>query len=281
MKEDAVVLGGSEKMTKNSGLNEKWDFSHLFLPIFSLLIFLTSFSLIASLVWWHLDVWAARSPNAELNSEALPVEIFHVVLPIIAGWIGVVHGYYFSNRSADAGARQVLEAQRANAPLAQKLTEYRAIDEMIPLADIKKIILETNSSGDITNAFSELKAIVERPGYTRTPMFKTKNGDVLFAAIAHESIIYKFDSRMQASGINPDELTIQDFLSDEEVTRSIAGTTAFVARSATLQDAKLAMEARKGCQDVFVTTSGRETDPVEGWLPNVWIMRRTIARAES
>jgi len=268
-------------MTENTQNDSRWHPSAWFLPAFSLIIFVCSFVFIFWIVAWLLREWDARAPTGALDADSLPVELFHVVLPIVAGWIGVVLGYYFSNRSADAGARQVLEAQRANAPLAQKLTEYRAIDEMIPLADIKKIVLETDQSGEISNKFSELKAIVERPGYTRTPMFTTKNGDVVFRAIAHESIIYKFDSRMRATGINPDDLTIQDFLNDDEVTKTIAGTTAFVSRTATLQDAKLAMEARRGCQDVFVTTTGRETDPVEGWLPNVWILRRTIARAES
>ncbi|MEL6569798.1 MAG: hypothetical protein AAFQ22_15390 [Pseudomonadota bacterium] len=268
-------------MSENNKPNERWDPSNWFLPVFSLLIFVASFSLIAWLVWWHLEVWAQRSAEVELDADALPVEIFHVVLPIVAGWIGVVLGYYFSNRSADAGARQVLEAQRANAPLAQKLTEYRVIDEMIALADITKIVLETDSDGKITNKFSELKAIVERPGFTRTPMFTARNGDVVFKAIAHESIIYKFDSRMRSVGQNPDDMSIQNFLDDDEVIETIEGTTAFVSRRATLQDAKVAMEARKGCQDVFVTKTGRETDPVEGWLPNVWILRRTIARAES
>lgn len=166
------------------------------------------------------------------------------------------------------------------APLAEQLSGFRADQEMIPLSRIKKVVLKGGSDGRWANPFSELKEVVQEDGYTRAPMFAAKpDGDLIFHAIAHESVIYRFEAKMRAGEKDPDKLTIQDFLEDEKVKDAIGGTTAFVPRDATLQDARHAMEGRSGCQDVFVTTNGRETAPVEGWLSNVLILKRTVARA--
>jgi hypothetical protein len=53
----------------------------------------------------------------------------------------------------------------------------------------------------------------------------------------------------------------------------IENTRAFVRVDANLADAKDAMDKMKGSQDVFVTQSGGEREPVLGWLTNVDILK--------
>ena len=52
---------------------------------------------------------------------------------------------------------------------------------------------------------------------------------------------------------------------------------AFVSADQTLADAKAAMEAVKGCQDVIVTQNGAPTMPVIGWITNTDIGRLSQA----
>src|SRR5262249_5203015 len=58
--------------------------------------------------------------------------------------------------------------------------------------------------------------------------------------------------------------TFKDF-----ITRTIAR----IAETATLADAKVAMEATPNCQDVIVTATGAGSAPMLGWVTNIDIAR--------
>jgi hypothetical protein len=57
----------------------------------------------------------------------------------------------------------------------------------------------------------------------------------------------------------------------------ITKTAAFVAKNATLADAKAAMERTTAIQDVIVTQTGLSTEPMLGWITNVDIARLSQA----
>ena len=74
--------------------------------------------------------------------------------------------------------------------------------------------------------------------------------------------------------------SIADFLASDIYRERVKGSTAFVSRGETLEDAKSAMQRLKGAQDVIITKSGEPDTPVVGWLTNVDILRWSVARAE-
>jgi predicted transcriptional regulator len=81
-------------------------------------------------------------------------------------------------------------------------------------------------------------------------------------SIVHEATINKFlVEAMQAGSV--DELTLQDLLNGHA--DALEGSYAEVSADATVKEAKDAMDAKPGCQDVYVTRDGL----VVGWLPNV------------
>jgi hypothetical protein len=67
---------------------------------------------------------------------------------------------------------------------------------------------------------------------------------------------------------SPPPVTYEDFFTS---------TIAYVARDRTLADAKSAMEAIPGCQDVVVTAGGAKAEPILGWISNVDIGRASMA----
>ncbi|MCI4643823.1 MAG: hypothetical protein MRY64_03460 [Hyphomonadaceae bacterium] len=258
----------------------------------SKLVFKASFFFISTFVAVCVVLWALPHigrvfgrPITDVQLEEyydnfLPTDLFLTTLPIVSGWIGVVLGYYFSDRAAKARGDQVIEATQGVPRLADRLQAIDVTKDMIPLAEIEKVVLSYDGNGQITTPFARLREVVQKPGFTRAPMFKQDKGNYIFQHIAHESVIYRFEAEKRAKGEDPDKMTIQDFLDDEHVQRYIQDTTVFIKRTATLQDAKAAMEGKRGCQDVFVTGDGNKESPVEGWLPNVWILKRSVARAD-
>ncbi len=64
------------------------------------------------------------------------------------------------------------------------------------------------------------------------------------------------------------EPTLKDLLDNHDLGPSIREGIAFVAKTATLAEAKAAMQARARCQDVFFTEHGSEKEPVQAWITN-------------
>lgn len=211
-------------------------------------------------------------------------DLFMAILPIVSGWVGGVLGFYFSEQAAESRGEQVLQAQ-GGAAFAARLREVPVTEVMVDKERIKKVILKLGSAGDTRlgagNSFEELTNVVSRPGFTRAPMFRQNGDDIIYHAMAHESLIFRYEAKIRSEGTDPTATTIADFLESDLYTERAEGATEFVSRSATLEDAKAKMQRNKrGAQDVFITVSGAPDSPVIGWITNVDILRRSVARAE-
>jgi hypothetical protein len=96
--------------------------------------------------------------------------------------------------------------------------------------------------------------------------------------IIHRSLIEQFIVKCvlgQSPVTQPDQLSLSDLLSDQELRGIFESTFVTVAEHATLAEAKNAMVARPGCSDVFVTKLGSRAEPALGWLTNVDITQST------
>ena len=205
------------------------------------------------------------------------------VLPIMSGWVGGVLGFYFSDLAAEARGHQVMQAQGGVA-FAERLRQVPVTEVMVDKDRIKKVILQTKQGDNrlgTGNVFSELIDVVSKKGFTRAPMFTQKGADIYFHAMAHESVIFRYEAKIRAEGKTPEKVSIAEFLESELYLERAAGSTEFVSRSATLEDAKAKMQGNvRGAQDVFITNTGDKNSPVVGWITNVDILRRSVARAE-
>lgn len=268
--------GTSNAPTNNDGRSTT---DELAMKVFSWsFLFFSVLAVILLIIWVCVEVIFRKEIKLELGYA--PDDIFNAILPLIGAWIGAVLGYYFSDRAAQARGDQVIEASERSRRSVEPLKSVDISKCMIPLSAIEKVVLEFDENGRITNPFRNLEEVVKRRGYTRAPMFKNERGNLILENIAHESVIYKYKAKRLEAGADIDKDTIQDFLDDDETAKTIGGTTAFIELSASLYDAKMRMEGTRGCQDVFVTVDGKSTSPVEGWLPNVLVLRKSIAYVE-
>jgi hypothetical protein len=62
-------------------------------------------------------------------------------------------------------------------------------------------------------------------------------------------------------------------LADEETLSQISKLVVFVAGTATLGDAKTALDKVAGAQDIIVTATGNSTEPMLGWLSNIDLIK--------
>jgi hypothetical protein len=118
-------------------------------------------------------------------------------------------------------------------------------------------------------AFDEVRGKLS----TRVSRVPVWDSNKLMLHVIHESMIYRFlaDSvAMAATGGKP---TLDQFLAYDNM-RAIVSNLAYVSQGGTLADAKKAMASRSGCQDVVVTATGSDKEPVLGWITNAAIATR-------
>ena len=90
----------------------------------------------------------------------------------------------------------------------------------------------------------------------------------------HRSTIDGFVSSRATQAATLDQLnalTLADLLANSQFQKLVQNTVAIIPDTATLSQAKQAMDAVPHCQDAFVTHEGSANNPVLGWVTNVVI----------
>lgn len=156
---------------------------------------------------------------------------------------------------------------------ANKISEMRSVREL--MLDTQRITAcrlgedEAESDVSIEALYNMLDKTV-----TRIPVFDSI-GAVKY--VVHESLLYRFIAeknfeRVQDGG-DVSESTLQDLLDHNELGRVITQSIGFVSADSTLDHAKIAMDSKADCRDIFVTSNGAKHEPVLGWLTNVELGR--------
>lgn len=198
--------------------------------------------------------------------------VFNALLPLLGTWVGTVLAYYFSRKNFESASQSV--ERLVTLTTEQKLASITVDKEMLRPGQItvyKMTATQTPKDVMLKDLRSKLSANI-----TRIPVLDT-NGVVKY--IVHQSGLFKFIADKALTGAKPDEidkLTLQDLVDDAEL-RNWVVNIVYVSEQASVSDAKGAMEAQKGCQDLIVTKSGSRNEPMLGWMTNVDIGRLSKA----
>lgn len=198
--------------------------------------------------------------------------VFNSLLPLLGTWVGTVLAYYFSRKNFESASHSVERMVTLTAE--QKLGQLSVEKEMLRLPEISLYQIPPGKSAEdvpVTDLLARLGGKI-----TRIPIVD-ENGVVLY--ILHQSGLYRFLALQALAGKTPEEinqLTLQDLVDDAELKNWVTNI-AFVSEKATVADAKTRMEQQTGCQDLIVTSSGRKTEPMLGWMTNVDIGRLSKA----
>jgi hypothetical protein len=193
-------------------------------------------------------------------------EILTMILPMIGTWVGTVLAFYFGKEQLEAATRSVTSIARELTP-DEKLRSIRVADKMIPRS-AAYVVNEDPSRLKLVEAVTNLDR--EKKG-NRLPVLKADD-EPLF--VVHRSTMDRFIAKAAAAGKVAAELqllTLHDLMTDPEFKAKLETSFAVVPQTATLADAKRAMESTPWCQDIFVTQGGARNEPIVGWITNVII----------
>ncbi len=91
----------------------------------------------------------------------------------------------------------------------------------------------------------------------------------------HRGVFYQFlynsfQSKETSTENQPKNVTLKDLLesNNEQFKKMLNRSVGFISISANLLDAKRVMDATEECFDVFVTQTGKNSEPILGLLTN-------------
>jgi hypothetical protein len=217
-------------------------------------------------------IWLAK--GAVNRSEASKL-VFGSLLPLLGTWVGTVLAFYFAKANFESAAKNTKDLLG----ITERLRSTPVESVMLKMTDpsvIKKTLVSPEKPESLKIA--ELVKIMRDNRRNRLPVLNSDSSPLF---VIHLSILTDFISTQALSatgGSKPvTDLTISDLQAvDSQLYQQILAW-ACVKLGATLAEAKRAMEDIPGCSDVFVTTAGRKSDPVVGWLTNVEIGLRSSA----
>jgi len=215
-------------------------------------------------------VISAFDPGGKVKDTAQTV--LTAILTLFSSWVGTIIAFYFSKDNFEAATRSVTELTK-HVTGHQKLQSLPVTEKMIRVDDIEKEIRPPDQVKLV-----ELLNNGFKKGY-RLPLMD--GGKVQL--IIHKSRIDEY-VRNVALTDTPEKAkaaTIKILLEDtsdiaKEI-RKVIGTFGFVPETATLAEAKAAMEALDKCQDVFVTKTGKKDEPILGWITNIILQENSRA----
>jgi hypothetical protein len=254
-------------------------------PSFWLLAVLAAITIAATFAWDYLSGVGAihiavEQQRVEPTFQKTFIAIWNSILPVVSAWVGAILSYYFAQKTFETGSQSTRDAIAA-LPLSEALRRISVADKMKPYGLLDAVIAVEGPDGRWSNPLSQLRSIFEQSARSRAPIFVRLDAGagVRIDSVVHESVFYRFLDQARAAGRNVDELTLEDLLEDPTVAARVGNALAFVTPTDSLAEAKSAMDATPGCQDVFITGDGRSTGAVSGWLTNVDILRYSVAGA--
>ncbi len=224
-------------------------------------------ALIITLVILGATVFVAiEAINNQANSKSGLEFVAQTLLPLWGTWIGTILAFYFSRENFEAATQSYQNIIRSMKP-EEKIASIPAKEAMLPLEKI--VYLEYEET--LARSLSDILADERFKDYNR---YVILNKDKSLKYMIHRTTFFRFVAEVSLGltevARNSKELTLREMeeqASDAVKALMYKGFT-FVAESASLLDAKKAMDAIPECQDVFITRNGKPTEPILGLITN-------------
>ncbi len=195
-----------------------------------------------------------------------PKLVLSAILPLVGAWLGTVLAYYFAKENFEAAANKTKELVQLGQGLANSsdpVTKHMtALGEMVVY--LPKLAATATPKdvklADVTKSINESK-------YDRLPVLSAENVFVyiLTGAALNRHVVQK---GLTLTGAHAGYTFEDMFTADGTLKDRFTKLAAFVKETATMGEAKAAMDSIKGCRDVFVTATGKANEPLKGWVTN-------------
>jgi CBS domain-containing protein len=189
------------------------------------------------------------------------INIFNVILPVVASWVGTVLAFYFGRENFVAANEQVRELVQRLSP--EQLAKSPVTSLMRSFSETRNLqIPEGKTDKDIK--VSELLGKFDGKLVTRLPVVNTNNSP---RYMIHESKVNKY-----LAGDGKQDDALEAFIAAQKkdgVEFGINKGFVVVSEETTITEAKRKMEETPNCQDIFITKKGTPDEPLTGWISNM------------
>ena len=202
--------------------------------------------------------------------------VFGALLPLVATWMGTVLAFYFGSKNFEAANKSMQDIVKKFATSDDKLKSINVLQDgaMIALKDI--VInhdIDKKAEADILIKKDLIDFINSNKKGERLPILDNNN---ILRYIIHKSTLTDFAFNLSVKKYpkiadkTPETATLADAInsSDSEMLTSLTKGAAFVSKAATVFDVQQKIINNSLCQDVFVTETGKDSEPIIGWITN-------------
>ena len=188
--------------------------------------------------------------------------IGQTLLPLWGTWIGTVLAYYFDKANFEAASKSYQDVIKILTP-EEKIAKLLVKDVMIPLSKIVSLDYDTEKSNLI-------KDILNYPQFKEYSRFAVFDKSKVVRYMIHRSTFFEFmylkaaDIKKTGNVEDTESLKLDDLLTynDENIKNTLTRGFGFASIDATLLDAKKTIDSIDECKDVFITQTGKSTEPV-------------------
>ena len=186
-------------------------------------------------------------------------EIFNIVLPVFATWVGTVLAFYFGRENFESANREVRQMVDKLSPAQRAQAAISTIMRDVVRTTCFRLSAERTEE---TAKVKDLRELFEKAGITRVPVL-TEDGNAKY--MIHESSVTKYlagDAHSEGDPLSKLVTAHHDLVSLNKGFIVVSEATPIVT-------AKIRMEQTASCQDIFVTKTGGADEPVLGWVSNI------------
>ena len=224
------------------------------------------------------SLWLGRSLPTPESRTQYTKDLLGILLPVASAWMSTIIAYYFSRENFEAASRSTQNLVK-QLTLEEKLKAIPIAEGMIPLEkfDPKLTIDRQKTEASYKLKADLIDARLEAKRRERLPILDEHDRIVY---IVHRSLLDKFIVR-QMGAKAPADLTLADLSADADAGKLLRESFRTVKPSATLADAKYFMDTVPDIRDVFVTSDGTPSTKVVGWVTNVIMLEKAVAKASA
>lgn len=267
------IARGQNAAASNTG-NDKWPF----INTLAYTIVLFSAAVLIFLIVMASDHLADKDDSFKSIKDFIGI-----LLPLIGTWMGTILAFYFSKQNFEAANQRVREMVNQITTTDEKLETFNVADVMIK-PDTAILTLVDNEADFKAKKLSDLLEKMKESHSERMPILQKNTLKFIF--LIYRTTIERFILGCINGTIklNPTKqpqpeianMTVDDmFQSDYSIIKEIINIkNCFQPLSATLSEIKKAMQDNAMCQDVFITKTGSQDEPVEGWVTNNLIIEK-------
>jgi len=235
-----------------------------------LILLVVGLSLATIVVTSALIIWLADANNRLQTAQF----VFGSILPLMASWVGTVMAFYFSKDNFQAATQSVSDLARTVSGM-EKLKAISARDKMRPVNQIR-LEAVTQAQEDSTR----LQDLMNKFSNRERMLIVSAVDSPVVRYLIYKAMVNEFLADCSlgtiAPGKNATDLTLADLIRLSPVKAAMfKNSFDFVAVTATLADAKIAMDKIDKCNDIFVTQNGKPAEPILGWITDNTIVENS------